>query len=219
MQADGTHRDRAARDAGQRVRDHSAPCLGGRGGRGYRRGGRRAADAPAAWRCGRPPIVRRARCAADRVAHARCGDACDRERSVPGACDSTAADSGRRARGRAARLPDGRCVAGRVRARLPDHAGARRRDGSPQRLAGAGTTVAYRGTRSLGDDLERFLATRVCSGALGLAIAQHDIAADWIRAYKKYFDTDRPMPTRAVRNRPDDDHDPPRMVLTAFRRP
>jgi anti-sigma factor RsiW len=68
------------------------------------------------------------------------------------------------------------------------------------------------------DDLERFLATRVCSGALDLAIAQHDIAADWIRAYKKYFDTDRPMPTRAVRNRPGDG-DAPRMVLTAFRRP
>jgi hypothetical protein len=61
------------------------------------------------------------------------------------------------------------------------------------------------------DDLERFLATRVCSGALDLVVAQHDIAADWIRAYKKYFDTNRPLPTRAVRNRPGDgDDDPPR---------
>jgi hypothetical protein len=43
------------------------------------------------------------------------------------------------------------------------------------------------------DELEDRLHTMVCSGALDLASAQQDIARDWIGAYKKYFDTDRPV--------------------------
>jgi hypothetical protein len=42
------------------------------------------------------------------------------------------------------------------------------------------------------DALEERLHALVCSGQLDLGTAQHDIAADWIAAYKKYFHTDRP---------------------------
>jgi hypothetical protein len=38
----------------------------------------------------------------------------------------------------------------------------------------------------------------VCHGNLDLATAQHDIATDWISAYKKYFDTDRPLSAHAA---------------------
>ena len=34
----------------------------------------------------------------------------------------------------------------------------------------------------------------VCDGRLDLATAQRDISSDWIAAYKKYFETDRPLP-------------------------
>jgi hypothetical protein len=43
------------------------------------------------------------------------------------------------------------------------------------------------------DQLEDLLHQRVCSGQLDLATAQHDIATDWIAAYKKYFRTDKPL--------------------------
>jgi hypothetical protein len=43
------------------------------------------------------------------------------------------------------------------------------------------------------DDLEQRLHQLVCSGKVSLPTAQHDIAADWIGAYKKYFHTDRPI--------------------------
>lgn len=43
------------------------------------------------------------------------------------------------------------------------------------------------------DDLEEHLHQLVCSGRLNLSTAQHDIATDWIAAYKKYFHTDRPL--------------------------
>jgi hypothetical protein len=43
------------------------------------------------------------------------------------------------------------------------------------------------------DALEDRLHDMVCRGDLDLAIAQQDIAADWIAAYKKYFRTDRPL--------------------------
>jgi hypothetical protein len=42
------------------------------------------------------------------------------------------------------------------------------------------------------DQLEDKLRDMVCNGEIDLATAQHDIAADWILAYKKYFHTDRP---------------------------
>ena len=33
----------------------------------------------------------------------------------------------------------------------------------------------------------------VCGGQLYLAAAQHEIAVNWIAAYKKYFHTNRPL--------------------------
>jgi hypothetical protein len=42
------------------------------------------------------------------------------------------------------------------------------------------------------DDLEQRLHQMVCDGQLDLATAQHDIATDWIAAYKKYFNSSRP---------------------------
>jgi hypothetical protein len=47
------------------------------------------------------------------------------------------------------------------------------------------------------DSLEEQLHEMVCSGQLDLSTAQHDIATDWIAAYKKYFHTDRPLPRRS----------------------
>ncbi len=42
------------------------------------------------------------------------------------------------------------------------------------------------------DDLEDRLRDLVCSGGLDLSQAQHEIAANWIAAYQKYFHTERP---------------------------
>jgi len=47
------------------------------------------------------------------------------------------------------------------------------------------------------DDLEERLHQMVCSGTLDLPTAQHDIATDWIEAYKKYFHTDAPLAIHA----------------------
>jgi hypothetical protein len=44
------------------------------------------------------------------------------------------------------------------------------------------------------DALEDRLREMVCSGQLDLATAQHEIAVNWIAAYKKYFHTRRPLP-------------------------
>jgi hypothetical protein len=49
--------------------------------------------------------------------------------------------------------------------------------------------------------LERRLSKLVCSGALDLRVAQHEIARDWIGAYKKYLSAPgqvRSKPTKAV---------------------
>lgn len=43
------------------------------------------------------------------------------------------------------------------------------------------------------DMLEQRLHELVCDGQVDLTTAQHDIAADWIGAYKKYFHTDGPL--------------------------
>jgi len=43
------------------------------------------------------------------------------------------------------------------------------------------------------DDLEERLHELVCSGKVNLRTAQNDISADWIGAYKKYFNSDRPI--------------------------
>jgi hypothetical protein len=51
------------------------------------------------------------------------------------------------------------------------------------------------------DQLENHLHQMVCSGQLELATAQHDIAADWIAASKKYFHTDQPLSASHGRGR------------------
>lgn len=43
------------------------------------------------------------------------------------------------------------------------------------------------------DALEDRLHQMVCHGEIDLATAQHDMASDWISAYKKYFHTERPL--------------------------
>ncbi len=43
------------------------------------------------------------------------------------------------------------------------------------------------------DELERHLRQLVCRGALDLATAQRELAGDWIAAYKRRFDTERPL--------------------------
>ena len=40
----------------------------------------------------------------------------------------------------------------------------------------------------------RITCTSWCAGEVDLTTAQHDIAADWIGAYKKYFHTQVPLP-------------------------
>jgi len=42
------------------------------------------------------------------------------------------------------------------------------------------------------DELEDRLHRMVCDGQIDLATAQHEIATDWIGAYKKYFNSSRP---------------------------
>ena len=43
------------------------------------------------------------------------------------------------------------------------------------------------------DELELHLRRLVCRGALDLATAQQELADDWIAAYKRRFDTERPL--------------------------
>jgi hypothetical protein len=43
------------------------------------------------------------------------------------------------------------------------------------------------------DALEKRLHQLVCEHKLSLAAAQHEIASDWITAYKKYFHTNKPI--------------------------
>ncbi len=45
------------------------------------------------------------------------------------------------------------------------------------------------------DALEERLHDLVCQGRVDLATAQRDISVNWIAAYKKYFQTDRPLET------------------------
>jgi hypothetical protein len=47
------------------------------------------------------------------------------------------------------------------------------------------------------DQLELLLPSLVCQGTVDLSTAQHDIAVNWIAAYKKYFHTDRPVIVQA----------------------
>jgi anti-sigma factor RsiW len=48
------------------------------------------------------------------------------------------------------------------------------------------------------DQLEQLLPRLVCDRRVILETAQHDIAVDWIAAYKKYFHTDVPIQTHAL---------------------
>jgi hypothetical protein len=43
------------------------------------------------------------------------------------------------------------------------------------------------------DDLEDRLREMVCDGRLDLAVAQREIAENWITAYKRYFHTEQPL--------------------------
>lgn len=43
------------------------------------------------------------------------------------------------------------------------------------------------------DALEDYLYNLVCQGQLDLATAQRDISANWVAAYQKYFETERPL--------------------------
>jgi anti-sigma factor RsiW len=54
------------------------------------------------------------------------------------------------------------------------------------------------------DALEDHLQDLVCAGQVELVAAQHEIAADWISAYKKYFHTETPLPehTSFLKDRP-----------------
>jgi hypothetical protein len=44
------------------------------------------------------------------------------------------------------------------------------------------------------DALENHLHDLVCTGNLTLETAQRDIARNWVDAYRKYFNTERPLP-------------------------
>jgi hypothetical protein len=50
------------------------------------------------------------------------------------------------------------------------------------------------------DALEDRLRELVCDGSLDLPEAQREIATNWIAAYKKYFQTDRPLPEHFQRS-------------------
>jgi hypothetical protein len=53
---------------------------------------------------------------------------------------------------------------------------------------------SYAWSASVKDALEEHLHQLVCTRKLDLSTAQHEIATNWIAAYKKYFHTDRPLP-------------------------
>ena len=48
------------------------------------------------------------------------------------------------------------------------------------------------------DALEDRLHTLVCSGNLDIETAQHELASDWVAAYKKYFRTTQPLTDHAA---------------------
>jgi hypothetical protein len=59
-------------------------------------------------------------------------------------------------------------------------------------------------TSRVKDALEDHLRRMVCAGRLDLETAQHEIAKDWIAAYRKYFGAERPLASHAlfVKDRP-----------------
>ncbi len=48
------------------------------------------------------------------------------------------------------------------------------------------------------DQLEDHLHELVCQGKVQLETAQSDIASNWIAAYKRYFNTDKPQPSQST---------------------
>jgi hypothetical protein len=48
------------------------------------------------------------------------------------------------------------------------------------------------------DDLEERLHQMVCSREIGISEAQHELATNWIAAYKKYFHTQTPLRREAT---------------------
>jgi hypothetical protein len=59
------------------------------------------------------------------------------------------------------------------------------------------------------DELEELLPKLVCGGRLELSVAQRAIAADWVGAYKRFFQTDRPLHAHVTRPAEDE----PELVL------
>ncbi len=55
------------------------------------------------------------------------------------------------------------------------------------------------------DALENLLAARVCQNQLPLATAQRALAGDWVSAYKRYFDTNAPLPEHVAASDLDED--------------
>jgi len=55
------------------------------------------------------------------------------------------------------------------------------------------------------DALEARLAERVCRAEMTLHEAQRDLAIDWVAAYRRHFDTDRPLLAHAAATEPDAD--------------
>ena len=81
--------------------------------------------------------------------------------------------------------------AGRLRARLPDQpelGGASDASNLWPQPYGSVVWNAY-----VKDELERHLRRLVCQGAVDLAAAQRELAGDWIAAYKRRFNTERPL--------------------------
>jgi hypothetical protein len=64
------------------------------------------------------------------------------------------------------------------------------------------------------DALESLLPGLVCRGQVDLAQAQRDIAADWVAAYKKYFNTTAPL--RAHLDAADTDDDDIRVIPVLY---
>lgn len=59
-------------------------------------------------------------------------------------------------------------------------------------------------TSKVKDALEDYLRTLVCDGKMDLTAAQHEIASNWIGAYRKHFRTESPLPAHAlfIKDRP-----------------
>jgi anti-sigma factor RsiW len=64
------------------------------------------------------------------------------------------------------------------------------------------------------DQLEDHLHELVCQGKVKLATAQNDIASDWIAAYKRYFNTDKPEPNSSPASSVPPEHELDRVTVS-----